>query len=1011
MNTYPGSTGATPPAQRHPALDFFLKTIVVILAFAASLPAAAQLTTGRISGQVAEAEAGVSVSVTNPSTGFTRDTQTRADGTYVFSGLQPGTYIVSAAVDGEQFTREVRVQVAQNLVVDLGAEDRVDLGAITITGDSAMMAEVRTSAVTTNVTTEQIEMLPQGSRNFLNFARLAPGVRVSRDEFRVQFSGGATNAQGDSLAAGQTNVFIDGVSLKSNIQQGGIVGQDASRGNPFSQLALQEFQVLTQNFKAEFEQAGSSIITAVTKSGSNEFESEFFGLHAPKAFREKTFFQERDDLPKPDFSRSQFGGSLSGPIIKNKLFFFVSYEGRRETRNNTVTPGTDLTPEQRDDLGFDPAQFSGTLDSPFREHLGFAKINWDISARQTFELSTNIKRTHEVRDFGGLDSLDRANNVRTPVASVRAEHQYFGDRFMNELSFDWRRGVFDPDPVNSTDPELNFRGVINLGGRSFQQTVIDETFTLRNNITFTDFQWNGNHVVKTGFRVARNEADVEFGAFINPQFTFQDEPADNLDFSFPAEARLGVGDPNIDAENNQIGVFLQDDWDLTAKLQLNLGVRWDVETNMNNKDFVTPDDAADTMRALEAARAMDAEEARQMGLTEAPDAFEFQAEDFISTGNNRDPYLKAIQPRLGINYDVFGDEWTVLFAGWGRAFDRTLFRVAAEESVLNKFEQRIFRFSLDGQPRNMEPTINWNEFVALAAQSGVDPLSKEGLLLLVDQGFDPGREIRVVDNDLKPPRSDQFSAGIRQKVELFDTVFQTSATYSHIRTKDDIAFFPANRSNFDSDDDGRLDFLPTPDEFGNFFSVIAGVNGRKTRFNALYLTLDKPYTQASGWGFNIAYTLAFAKEAGTTFNFDWINPKTAPFFRNAANERHRIVFNGIVDLPWGIRMSTLAELGSGQPFQVVDLSNGFGNRIIKDTREQPGFFDFKQVDVRLQKDIELGGDRTLSLFVEAINLFNTDNIGGRNGFIPFQGENLNFGQPTGLAGPPREVQAGGRITF
>ncbi|PIW40073.1 MAG: hypothetical protein COW22_03730, partial [Chloroflexi bacterium CG15_BIG_FIL_POST_REV_8_21_14_020_46_15] len=251
-----------------------------------------------------------------------------------------------------------------------------------------------------------------------------------------------------------------------------------------------------------------------------------------------------------------------------------------------------------------------------------------------------------------------------------------------------------------------------------------------------------------------------------------------MDFIFPAEARLGVGDPSLDVSNKQFGIFLQDDWEVTDKLILNLGVRWDFETNANNKKFVTPDAQANALRRLEEVRAADAAAGLAEGLTPAPDSFDFQAEDFISTGNNRKPYKRAIQPRLGLSYDLFGDERTVLFAGWGRSFDRTLFRVAAEESVLSRFEQRLFRFSLDGEPRFGEPTIDWNEYIALAQQAGVNPLSKEGLQLLIDRGLAPGREIRAVTNGLKPPQSDQFSLGVRQQVTLFDTLFQTSFTYS-----------------------------------------------------------------------------------------------------------------------------------------------------------------------------------------------------------------------------------------
>lgn len=978
----------------------------VVVLLIAAMPVQAQLSTGTVRGHVAGVQAGVRVEAINPETGVSRAVETRADGSYVITGLRPAAYTVRAVVQGNAYEQVVRVQVAQTLVVDLGRPAPVELAAVTVTG-SAPSVEVRTSEIGTNVTTEQIENLPQGSRNFLNFAQLAPGVRISRDEFRQQFSGGASNATGDSLAAGQTNVFIDGVSLKSNVQQGGVAGQDSSRGNPFSQLAVQEFKVLTQNFKAEYEQAGSSVITAVTKSGTNELHGEAFGLFARKSLVEKDFFQKRNNQSKPAFSRDQYGAALGGPLIKDKLFFFVSYEANDQTRNNTVTPGL-VTPEQQAQIGFDPQQFAGTKSSNFREDLYFGKLNWDISDRQAVELSVNVRRENDIRDFGGQTSLERANEIHNPVTTVRARHQYFGDAFTNEFSFDYRDARFNPRPVNSGGVALDYRNVIALGGQPFEQDVNDTVYTFRDNITFADIAWHGNHVIKTGVRVAAAEADVKFGAFIDPLFTFINEPSQGLDFSFPAEARIGIGDPNVNVNNTQYGIFLQDDWDVTDKLSLNLGVRWDYESNANNKNFETPDAIAATLRELEQAIAADAAAGAAEGRQPAPDAVDFRAEDFISTGSNRNPYKKAFQPRLGFSYDFNGDESTVLFGGWGRSFDRTLFRVAAEEAVLANFAQRVFFFSQDGLPRFGQPTIQIDQLAGV---------NREALLALFGTGFDPGREIRVVNNNLKPPHSDQFSLGVRQRFTMFDTSFNASLTASRIESHDDIAFFPANRSLFDRDNNGVLDFIPTPRDQGNFGTVVAGVNGQETRFNALYFTLDKPYTKESGWGLGIAYTLSYAKQSGRTFNFDFINPEEAPFHPNAADERHRIIINGIVDLPWGLKFSTLTQLSSGQPFEVIDLSNGFGRNVVVDhSGDQPGFFGFKQVDVRLQKDFKLSlfqGGQTLSVFVEAINLFDATNIGGRDGFIPFEGiqNNPNFGSPQGLAGPPRTIQFGAKVSF
>lgn len=979
---------------KQPSRKWRASLLAVALLATTSPTAFAQVTTGTIRGDIGGGTSGVSVTARNVETGFSRTVQTGAGGAYVFPSLPPGSYEITA--DGK--TTAVRLQVGQSLVVDLGVTSG---GELLVSGQKPQI-EVITSEVGTNVSKEQIDLLPQSSRNFLNFAALAPGVRVSREETRQQFGGGATNSGGDSLAAGQTNVFIDGVSLKSNIQQGGLVGQDSSRGNPFSQLSIQEFKVLTQNFRAEYEQSGSSVITAVTKSGTNQFHGDVFGLFARRAFQGREFFDKQNDAPKPAFSRNQFGADLGGPIIKDKLFFYVSYEGNFQDRAETVRPNTP-TAQQLAELGFNPQDFAGTQVSPFREHLGFAKLNWNISDHQLAEATFNIRKESDIRDFGGLNALERANNIQNDVKTARFKHQFDSGNFLNEFSFDWLNSVFLPTALN---PDLVGRvylnpNIINLGGQPFTQRAEQTSYTIRDNVTLSDLNWHGRHLIKTGFRLSFQKANVLFGPFNNPEFRFQEDPTRNENFSFPFEAVIGLGAPTINANNTQFGAFVQDDWDVTDKLQVNLGLRWDIEFNPNDNNYVTPAAQAAALRQLEINRDAANAAAAATGATLAPDAFTFHADDYISNGNNRPLYFGQFQPRIGFSYDVFGDKKTVLFAGWGRFFDRTLFRNAAEESVLPQVSQRTIEFSLDGAPRDGQPTIAFNPSF----------FSREALLNLINTGQAPGGEIRVLNNNQPPPRSDQFSIGVRQKIAQF----QTALTYSHIRSIDDISYFPGNRLNYDLNNDGALDFIQTPNGFG---TVVASAAGQATRFNAVYVTIDKPYTPQSHWGFDIAYTLSYAKQRAGSFNFDFINPNTAPFVPNGANERHRIVISGIADLPYGFQLTTLTTLATGQPFLVIDASQGFGSRLrIGDFGDQPGLFAVKTVDARLQKNIKFeyaGGHQVVSLYVEANNIFNTPVYTGFNNiFIPVGGPVPdNLGEPNNTnRALVRTVQFGAKLSF
>ena len=242
-----------------------------------AMPAAAQTTTSTVRGVVRDAAGapvgGAVVTARNEGTNQTVNSTTSADGNYTLTGLAAAPYAISTMIGGVKVEERVVVEAAQSASLDFepavavvggGASAAGSDGVIVVTGQR--LAETKTSEVATNVSRQQIENLPQNNRNFLNFGALAPGIVVSNNEQRRAFAGGGISADpnGENLGSPQVNVFIDGVSLKSNINQGGLVGQDSSRGNPFSQLAIQEFRVLTSNFKAEYEDAGTSIITAVT---------------------------------------------------------------------------------------------------------------------------------------------------------------------------------------------------------------------------------------------------------------------------------------------------------------------------------------------------------------------------------------------------------------------------------------------------------------------------------------------------------------------------------------------------------------------------------------------------------------------------------------------------------------------------------------------------------------------------------------------------------------------------
>ncbi len=918
--------------------------VLVLLVASATTALQAQTTTSSIRGRITDdggnAFPNAEVTATSTSSGYTHATTAGADGSFVLGGLTPGEYRIGVVGPGYSgTTRNVTLLVGQTVAIDFKlSPEAVLMEQVTVVGD--VPVELHSSQVATNVTRQQIENLPQNDRNFLNFAALAPGVLLGNDEFRKEVKAGA---QGSSA----TNVFIDGVSFKNDVIQGGVVGQDASRGNPFPQNAVQEFRVITQNYSAEYQRASSAIITAITKSGSNRMSGDAFYLYQDKDLVDENPLNGQN----PEYERSQYGINFGGPIIRDRMHYFFSYEANDQNREETVVLGGGFQndPALRQRL----RSYTGTFGSPFRSDLAFGKVSFQPAGQQLFELSANNRAETDIRGFGGETSFESAENVENDVFGTTLRHQFTANTWLNEASASYQDFEWNPHPLDSESVGLVYEGLLRIGGRDTEQQIGQSRFALRDDITFTGLNFiTGDHTFKTG--VIAEFLDYTVTKFFeeNPRYFFRSD----LGSAIPYKARYGFGNPDMSASNEQFGIYFQDDWSINSRLTLNLGLRWDYETNMIDTDYQTP------------------------ALVRERLGGQFPA-NYFTDGNDRSPKTDMFQPRLGFAYDLLENSRTVVFGGAGRYYDRNLFNNTLDERFRLQHSVGEFFFSADGSPVFGQPAVKW------------DPryLTRAGLQEVLATGRTGKPEVFLIENDTRVPYSDQWNLGVRQ---AFGPIL-ASATYANIRSKNGFSYLWGA---------GRCcpQFHPA---YGN---VLISSDDVRTWYEAVYLQLDRPYSEQSRYGFNFAYTWAEAEQiGGDLFSLDLPKITDWPRYGTPGTQDHRVVANATVRIPWQTRLATLVQYSSGDKFRINDFKKGFCVGCYNPaTGEGPSW---TTVDLRVDKDFGLGRSRRIGISLEAFNIFNEERYAFFQDFNPPEG-NPNLGKPTAIvAGSQRRYQIGLRI--
>lgn len=988
-----------------------VSTLAVGVALMLATPAAAQTSESTLRGT---APAGATVTATSTDTGAVRRTTAGPDGTYVIVGLPSGNYHVTA---GGQ-AGDAAVSVASVSVLDFGSGAAANSGGgvITVTA-RRQTVEVHSSQVNEIISQHDIAALPQATRNFLEFADSVPGVQFSID------SGKNTSLRGGAQLDSAVNLYIDGVSQKDYVSGGsGITGTagpqgNGDPGNPFPQLAIGEYKVVTSNYSAEYGDAASAIIIAQTKSGTNEFHGEAFGDYTNQHLRARTPAEIAAGQAKSSASDSEYGVAVGGPIVKDIAHFFFAWEHKALSNQTDVYPGDpQLTTAQAQALL--PSSVGnqyGVVNNPFTENLYFGKIDIEPSSSDRIEASINFRLEHSIAGGGGQTaesaSAPYTNDERR--ASLRWQHS--ADNWVNEAHLSWQKTnsattttsaspqnqyIYYTNPLYPTGSSVSQYTLLVANGPGSGVGAINSQkgLTFQDDFTLSNFHFHGDHTLKFGGSyggiklTSQNASSNLANATYYYAVTAAGTASTPFEVQYP-NLTSGYNSAGVTTTDKQFSAYAQDDWKVNNKLTVNLGLRVDHEVVPAYLNYVTPGNVVSAINGLFPTTNQSYASVLAQGYA-ATGLPGYNINNYISTGHNRHaPWDFA--PRIGFSYDFNGDSRHVLFGGYGRSYNRNQFSTLALETT---------KIALNGNPQVYFPSAYTTDSFANKNNSpdggcytnaDINPnnhcyawnsayLTPAGLATL--QTNPSSHEVDLLNNNIKTPYSDQFSLGIRNKVGDWNT----QVTVSYVESYDGIVGHLGNRYSNGA-------YYQGGSQWGGqgvpgVGSLILWDNGTKDRDLQVSLAAQKPYTKQSHWGMSLAYTFTAAAQnnvAGGSnpysvnnnqYLFDYPNPSNYPMIRATAVPRSRFVATYSADLFWGIttagKLSLSTPDSSATIYGCVGASpcNQYGGGTLAVLSKTPNnLFGYKDFDVQFSKDITFLNRFDSYVRVDVLNVFNWHN--------------------------------------
>jgi hypothetical protein len=1018
----------------------------------------AQTNSGNLSGTVSDISGavlpGVQVTIENQNTAITRAAHTNGSGRYLVSQLSPGPYRITAKLEGFQTSvfEGITVTVGQEAVANLTLQVGAVTSEVTVNAE-AELVNTRSAAVSGLMNNQFIRELPLNGRDVNQLALLEPGVVMAR---RSGDSGGSgTKLVANGARPSQNSFLLDGSDIN-----------DASNQTPGSTAGvmlgvdtLQEFRVLTNSYSAAYGRAAGGVISAVTKSGTNQLHGSAFEFIRNSAVDAKNFFDKAED-PIPPFRRNQFGVQVDGPIRRDSTFLMVSYEGLRErlgVTNTAVVPGEAA---RRGDLGSQTVSVSAVI-PPYLELVPLPNV-FPLLADNTGRYVNAVSQStdgnfatarldHRISDrtfaFGRYtyDGAKKGvpDSLNLSIANSTSRNQYFtaelthvfNERLLNTSRFSYNKSLSTsrPDYLRPVDPSLSFlpgqpfgqvsiTGLFSLGPSRFGPSFLNmNLYHFSNNVALTA----GRHSLNIGgdfrfYRLPQQQVQSPFGFY---QFS----SLANFLRAIPSSVEMTLPSSQLvrNFRQSMLDFYIQDDIQISRNLTVNLGLRYERVSEPDERDGL-----------LSNLRDLHEPEPTPGRLFENPSNLNFA-------------------PRAGVAWDPFGDGKTSVRSGFGIFYSQ----------LWSDF------YSNSG---NRQPP-----FYTLG--SIANPVFPNAFSLINSPSFVLGRQ-DVIQYQPNNPYAMQFNLTVQRQVASGTVV---SAGYSGGRGVHLVRLIDGNQALPVILPDGRYCFISvcSPDaavtsrvQNPNYTGIRYKPTDAQSNYNALQLSFEQRFFK--GLLLNVNYTWSRNIDNGTveiTQGSDNDLPQN-PFDPRAErglsnfDVRNYLVMYWTWDLPtlpgpaWlgsGWRWNTITTLASGNPFSAVvsfdrasarfqsgtspgrpDLVPGAStNPVLGDPAKyfDPNAFalppagiygnlarnsligpGLAKVDLSLSKRFQVTEMVDLDLRAEAFNLFNRPNFSIPSARAIFSGVNATTGEPvrvssagliTSTQTSSRQLQLGLKLIF